>query len=170
MTEQGFYNFSQYKSKDLGHHNVVHLLQNPTPLIIKAISLGIFFFSVVFLSFIDSTPLHFLVSLSISILFYFLAKFCWARKLLSPFNIPLWGDFESMILKTVIIPEMTENEKNIFKSILQKNLSELLHLKKYNFITITRTKAHELMGVFISFDEIQTCVNYRLNREKDSTH
>ena len=169
MTEQDFYNFSQYKSGELGHHNVIQFLQNPTPLGIKVISIGTLFVCITLFSFLGSTILNFFASLFISITFYFGAKLWWARKILSPFNIPLWGDFESMILKTVIIPEMTEDEKKIFKSILQKNLSAQHHLKKYNFITITKTKAHNLMGVFISFDEIQSCVNFRLSKQNKST-
>lgn len=169
MTEKDFYNFSQYKSKDLGHNNVIHLLQNPVSFNNKVITIVIFLVSLIFCFLTGFTFLKLTISFILPSFFFFTAKTLRAKKILSPYNISLWGDFKSMILKTVIIPEMNEYEKNIFQEYLDKNLIKKSHLKKYNFITMTNSKAYELMGAIIGFDEIQSCVNFRLTKESKSS-
>ena len=167
--ETNLYNFSQIKSFQLGHAAVIGLFQHPTSFKIIVYSFAFFAICITAFLTVGITSINTFLSIILSFCFYFGLKTVRAYRILSPFKIPLYGDFKNMILKTTIIDEMNDEDKKYFIQHIEKQLLAKSHLRNYNFITLNRKEGDEFLKTFISFDEAQNRVNFRLARENHQT-
>lgn len=165
MHDNNFYGFAQNKSKEIGHWALIELLQYPNGNKLIFTTIGVFFIGILACMLTSFSLINIAIVFIVTLVTFFVGKTYRAMKILKPFKIPLWGNFEKTLLQTVFISEINDNEKKLFSDLLAKNMAQQPHLVNYNFITMTNSKAKNLMNGFIHFDEIQSCINLRLARE-----
>lgn len=90
-------------------------------------------------------------------------------RLISPHKIPWFGSLKEQFLKTGIIPEMSEVERQASIDFIDRKISAAsVKIDKYNFFFISSKQADETLLATVLFDELLNLVNMRLERESTS--